>query len=161
LRKIIIFIDKITLYTSIFLITSLFVVILLKIFLRQVFGISYVMFEGLSTIAFACCSCFTITYAFSKKAHVSVNYLFNKLNVTSQRFLHILIFLIILFFLIFLMRYSWFLAMRQMLIPIPFSPFPRGYMFISLPINCFLMCIISLNEIYEVLLKKRKIIQKY
>lgn len=161
MRKIIIFIEKITLYASGFLIVTLLVMVVFQIFMRQVFSISYIVLNELSVILFAWCISLSVGYTFSQNAHVSVTYFFNKLNVSSQRFLHILISLFILAFLVFLMRNGWLLAMNQMRVPFSFSRFPRGYMYIPLPISCFLMCIIVLNEIYELLWRKRKVMQKH
>jgi len=162
MRKIIIiFIEKITLYASIFLMAALLFIISFGVFMRQVFSISYVVLDGFSMILFTWFVGFSIAYTFSQNAHVSITYFFNKLTVTLQRFLYILISLFILAFLVFLMWNGWIIAMRQMRVPLPLSPFPRGYMFIPLPISCFIMCIILLNEIYEVLWRKKKLIQKY
>jgi TRAP-type transport system small permease protein len=149
--------EKATLYISIFLILILLAIVAFQVFIRQVFGISYMLLDEINRILFAWCISSSVAYAFIRKAHVSVNYFYEKITVQYKQALYIIILLFILVFLLFLMKHSWLLTIRQMRIPFPISSYPRGYLFIPLPISCLIMCISVLNEIYELFCIRRQI----
>lgn len=160
MKKIINFLENTTFYISVFFLVSLLSMVLFQIFARQLFNVSYIIIDELIFFFQSWCVSFTVAYALFKYGHASVTFFYNKLNVSHRRFLYILVFLSILIVLIFLTVSSWNLAMRQMPILSPFSGLPRGYRIIPLSISSFIMCLFVLNEIYEVLWRKKDVNQK-
>lgn len=141
--------EKITLYASIILILTLLIIVSFQIIMRQVFDISYILLDEISRILFAWCISSSVAYAFIRKAHVNVTYFYDKMPARLQKYISLILLLSILFFLLFLMRHSWALTVKQMKIPFPIGPYPRGYLFAPLPISCLIMCISVLNEMFE------------
>jgi len=141
------YLEKILLYLAMLLLGTLLSLVFLQVVLRNVFHYSLVFIEELSIILLAWCAFFSAAYALRKKAHVAVDYFFLKFGKGAQRAIYFATMFVIFLFILYIAWYGWRLADRQMIVPLPVTGFPRGYIYLALPVSCVFMIVFLIDEL--------------
>lgn len=128
--------------------------VIIAVFLRYFFGISYVWFQELIVYLFIFTTFFGSVIAYSREEHLAINVLYNKFSEKVQIKLKLFFDLLILYLNLQLIRVSikWINQVGNVVTP--GMRIPMKYIYIILPLSSVLMLLYSIGNIY---LKFKKI----
>lgn len=119
-------------------------------------GHSFIIVEELSMILLGWISFFSAAYAFRKRAHVVVDFIYAKFGTKTKVVLYTVTYIFALVFMVYIIDASIKIAVIQMNIPMTLSGLPRGLIYWGLPIGgCFIVFFI-ITDLIESLILKRK-----
>lgn len=148
-------VEKFVFFVSAVLIIVVSTIVSMELISRNL-GHSFVIVEELSMILLGWISFFSAAYAFRKRAHVAVDFLFAKFNKKVKVILYTLTYSFALVFMIYIIDVSIQNAVTQMNIKLTLSRLPRGLIYWGLPIGgCFIVFFILVDLIETLILKRR------
>lgn len=119
-------------------------------------GHSFVIVEELSMILLGWISFFAAAYAFRKRAHVVVDFIYAKFRTKTKIILYALTYIFALVFMIYIIIASTKIALVQMNIPMTLSRLPRGMIYWGLPVGGSFIVFFIITDLIETLIFKRK-----
>lgn len=125
-----------------------------ELLLRNVFSYSLKIVEECSFIMLSYISYMSAAYAFRKKAHVAVDFLYGKMNNKIRLILYTLTYTGSIIFLGFVVKLGYEFAMNAAKIPLTISRIPKMYIYIWLPVGAVFMIFFIVCDLIETLLMK-------
>lgn len=143
------FFSKIIDYWCIFLLFSLTILVIISVFLRYLFSISFVWYEELISMMFLAVSIFGMVIALRDKENISISYFLKKLPKALQVVVGILISIIIIFteYMVFKYSLQWIEATGDVLtsgLRVPYKTF-----YYMLPVTAVMMIFVEALNIFE------------
>ncbi len=140
-------VDRITSLIISTLVAVLAIGIILTVFLRYLFGISYNSFEEFLTICFAAIIFMGSALAIREKQHIQISYFKDSMSTKKQKIVDILIMLFIIIISIFIINYSlkWISMVGSTVSPA--SGIPMGIFYLLVPISFSLTIFYCLIDI--------------
>lgn len=130
---------------SIVTMVLLICIVFFQVVSRVLTGKSFVQIEELSIVLAAWLGFFTLSYTARKQIHVRIDVLINKFSLRTRTSISIAIDVVMIYCLVYLVRYGYALAMRKMLVPLMVLPFPSGVQYLAFPAGmlCTLLFLID------------------
>ena len=138
-------------------VVTIAVVTIMQVFSRFVLKLPIPWATDVVRISFIFCIFFGATIAVREKSHLSVDFLTSILSNKAQVFLEYFSDIFILFFLVFMVRYGFVLAMKSMNQSMPYLTWIKmAYVYMSIPISGTLMIFYTLLNVRRKILGKDK-----
>lgn len=125
-----------------------------ELLLRNVFSYSLKIVEECSFIMLSYISYMSAAYAFRKKAHVAVDFLYGKMNDRLRTVLYALTYAGSIIFLVFVVKMGYEFARSAAKIPLTISRIPKFYIYIWLPVGAVFMIFFIVCDLIETLVMK-------
>ena len=137
-------------YWCIILLLSLTILVIISVFLRYLFGISFVWYEELISMMFLAVSIFGMVIALRERENISICYFLYKMPKPIQKFIGLIISAIIIYteFMVFKYSLSWISSNGNVLtsgLRVPYKIF-----YYMLPLTAVLMILVEVIEILKV-----------
>jgi len=140
-------VNRIVEYISMLFMVAMVLVVLLQIVLRTFFGTAFLWAEEVARFMMIWVIFLGTAIAFRYGAHISIEFLFNRLPEPLRKAGHAVIALLILVFVVVLIATSWELCQKSMINFSPALEIPMGYVYAVIPVSGVLMI---LNLIHAV-----------
>lgn len=136
--------------------TLLFGVNILRILLRNFFGITWFWIPGFSRLVFIWTVFLATTSLYVTDDHLIMDFFINKLAPDRKRKLYILINFVFLVFVLVLITYGYLVFQVRMRVPYTSWNFPTGYAYLAVPVCGILLLFFCLNKLRGLFLELRK-----
>lgn len=127
--------------------TLLFTVNILRILLRNFFGITWFWIPGFSRLVFIWTVFLATTALYVTDDHLIMDFFINKMQTGRKRKLHIFINFVFLVFVLVLITYGFMVFQVRMRVPYTSWNFPTGYAYLAVPVCGILMLFFCLNKL--------------
>lgn len=127
--------------------TLLFTVNILRILLRNFFGITWFWIPGFSRLVFIWTVFLATTALYVTDDHLIMDFFINKMQPGRKRKLHIFINFVFLVFVLVLITYGFMVFQVRMRVPYTSWNFPTGYAYLAVPVCGILMLFFCLNKL--------------
>lgn len=141
-------IEKISLFGSLGLFSLMILMVTTQIIMRNIVGKSITAIEELVIILLTWLAATASVYALQKKSHVSVDYFVGKFSINKQKYIYIITCALLTVVCTFTGYYGLTLAKKQMIIPLAVTGWPRGILYLALPVGYFPMALVFIENIY-------------
>lgn len=133
-----------------------FVIIVAGIICRTFLGISLLWVSDVCNISIAWMLAFGMSVAFYRTAHLSIDFLRDKLPTKIKRVLMIILNVISLVFLITLIVSGWQTTVMKMNVNLTVINIPTGYAFLAIPVFAFLSTIFMTDRLVNLIKSKEE-----
>jgi len=127
--------------------TLLFAVNILRILLRNFFGITWFWIPGFSRLVFIWTVFLATTALYVTDDHLIMDFFINKMQPGRKRKLQIVINFVFLAFVMALITYGFMVFQVRMRVPYTSWNFPTGYAYLAVPVCGILMLFFCLNKL--------------
>lgn len=131
-------------------------IVCIEIISRNIFQFSFVMVEELTMILLGWIAYFSAAYTVRKRGHVTVDFLYEKLNFSTRKIFHVVTSIAIIIFMAYILFASWDYMQMQMKVPLTQSRIPRGYIAMGLPFGTILIIFFTIADLIETLIFQKK-----
>jgi TRAP-type C4-dicarboxylate transport system permease small subunit len=135
---------------------ALFLLNMLRIFLRYFLGVAWLWEPDFSRLLFIWIIFIGATVLYVGKGHLVVDYFLNRMRPKNQAFMHLMIDLMTVIFLGVLVLKGIEVTKVRMRIPFDTWDLPTGYAYMAVPICGAVMIIVTLVRMAEYLFERRK-----
>lgn len=135
---------------------ALFLLNILRIFLRYFLGVAWLWEPDFSRLLFIWIVFIGATVLYAGKGHLVVDYFLNRLQLKTREHMHFMIDLMTVIFLVVLVLKGIEVTKVRMRIPFDTWDLPTGYAYIAVPICGAIMIIVTLVRMAEYLRERRK-----
>jgi len=136
--------------------TLLFAVNILRILLRNFFGITWFWIPGFSRLVFIWTVFLATTALYVTDDHLIMDFFINKMQPGRKRKLQIVINFVFLVFVMALITYGFMVFQVRMRVPYTSWNFPTGYAYLAVPVCGILMLVFCLNKLRGLFLEFNK-----
>jgi TRAP-type C4-dicarboxylate transport system permease small subunit len=136
--------------------TLLFVVNILRILLRNFFGITWFWIPGFSRLVFIWTVFLATTALYVTDDHLIMDFFINKMQPGRKRKLQIVINFVFLVLVLVLITYGFMVFQVRMRVPYTSWNFPTGYAYLAVPVCGILMLVFCLNKLRGLFLELKK-----
>jgi len=134
----------------------LFLLNMLRIFLRYFFGVAWLWEPDFSRLLFIWVVFIGATVLYVGKGHLVVDFFLNRMQPKTRERMHFVIDLVTVIFLVVLVLKGIEVTKVRMRIPFDTWDFPIGYAYVAVPICGAIMFIVTLVRMAEYLRERRK-----
>ncbi|GEM_PF-4893637 len=159
MKKLNIFLERLTKYASSFGFVIIFILTLIQIIYRNLFGGGFSWIEEVSTLLLSVFAFFAISYSIRKYNYTFLDYFYNKLSGRIQFYLSTLTYLAMTSFLLYVFYTSVGFAQRQWHTVSSILSWPRSFWYVSFPLNCIIMASFFTEDLMK-LMRKRTGVKK-
>jgi TRAP-type C4-dicarboxylate transport system permease small subunit len=135
---------------------ALFILNILRIFLRYFLGVAWLWEPDLSRLLFIWIIFIGTTVLYFGKGHLMVDYFLNRMHPKNRERMHFMIDLMTVIFLVVLVLKGIEITKIRMRIPFDTWDLPTGYAYIAIPICSTIMIIVTFVRMAEYLFERRK-----
>jgi TRAP-type C4-dicarboxylate transport system permease small subunit len=135
---------------------ALFILNILRIFLRYFLGVAWLWEPDLSRLLFIWIIFIGTTVLYFGKGHLMVDYFLNRMRPKNRERMHFMIDLMTVIFLVVLVLKGIEITKIRMRIPFDTWDLPTGYAYIAIPICSTIMIIVTFVRMAEYLFERRK-----
>ena len=147
--KIINFVDQLILKLLIIILIAIAVMVIVSVFLRYLFGISYVWFQELIVYMFIFTTFFGSVLAYKRDEHLAIDIFYRKFSPKIKNAVQVIFDILIFYLNIQLIRVSIQWIKRVGNVVTPGMRIAMSYIYIILPLSAFLMLIYLLADIIQ------------
>lgn len=118
---------------------------------RNLFNYSFKIVEECSFIMLSYISFMSAAYAFKRRSHVAVEFLYGKMPQTARKTLYIITYVGCIIFLSFVTKVGFAFTKTAGKIPLTITRLPKSVMYIWLPVGCIFMIFFIICDMIETL----------